>query len=427
MGRLYTQIAGSIILAVIVGWTTVALFMPRLQAFIEQSLSEQLLASGLRAAGARMNATTQAAWPDELAQLRRDITLPLTVMARADLPAEIAPDATQPTLARRPGDDGISIFIPLASGAHFLVAGPLERPPVAPVVTISVIFVVVLTATASAFVGIPLVRRLRTVRRALTDIGGGNWATRLDANAEGALRELAESVNTMAAQLEQQFQEREALLQAVSHEMGTPLSRIRFRLEHLEQAAPEAERKSLQGIADDLDDLDALSAELVSWMETAPAQQTRRWFDARQVLESLIELECQTPGTTIQTTLDAPPAPVRVHADQRQFERVMENLLRNALRYASKHVVVAVHQEQDAVVVEVRDDGPGIPADERARVFEPFVRGTTPASRAHRGLGLGLAIVRRIVAAHGGSVTVTDAKEGGAAFRTLWPHHLNEN
>jgi signal transduction histidine kinase len=75
-------------------------------------------------------------------------------------------------------------------------------------------------------------------------------------------------------------------------------------------------------------------------------------------------------------------------------------------------------------VVEVRDDGPGIPAEYRTTVLEPFVRVDSTPTRAHRGLGLGLAIVRRIVDAHGGSIAVTSADEGGTCVRTVWPRAL---
>ena len=115
------------------------------------------------------------------------------------------------------------------------------------------------------------------------------------------------------------------------------------------------------------------------------------------------------------------PANMTLCADQRQFQRAIENLLRNALRCAHESVVVEVQADTAGVVVEVRDDGPGIPREQWTNVLEPFVRIDAPRSRAHRGLGLGLAIVRRIVEAHGGMVTVTDASEGGTCVRTIWP------
>jgi two-component system sensor histidine kinase RstB len=112
---------------------------------------------------------------------------------------------------------------------------------------------------------------------------------------------------------------------------------------------------------------------------------------------------------------------VTLCADQRQFQRAIENLLRNAVRYAHERIVVEARADAAAVVIEVRDDGPGIPSEQWMSVLEPFVCIDTPRSRAHRGLGLGLAIVRRIVEAHGGIVTVTNASEGGTCVRTIWP------
>jgi two-component system sensor kinase ParS len=423
MQRLYMQIAGGVMLAAAVGWTAVALFLPQMRTLMEQSLGDQLLGSGLRAVGTRLDAIAPDAWAAELAVAQREITIPLTIVARDRLPEGVTIPGDHPTVTHPGGASRASIYIPLRAGTHFLVAGPLQEPPVAPLATVAVVFVLVLTVTASAFVGVPLVRRLRTVRNALADLGGGNWATRLDANAEGALRELAESVNQMAAQLQQQFEERESLLQAVSHEMGTPLSRMRFRLEMLEESGINPDqRKRLAALADDLNALDDLSSELVGWMESDGSPQPWTTFDPRPVIDSLLELECHTAGRSLRAVVDGPAAGMTIHADQRQFQRAMENLLRNAVRYASLHIAVTIAADSDTVVVDIRDDGPGIPPDQRVRVLQPFVRGDARHSAVHhRGLGLGLAIVHRILASHGGHVEIGQSAEGGASVRTVWP------
>jgi len=429
MRRLYIRIAGGVVLAVIAGWIAVGVFVPRMRGLMEESLAEQMLGAGLRAVGNRLNTSDPAAWPEQLSQAQREISIPLAVVSALTVRDSIEePPATDRTSVARTVDASSSaIYIPLRGGSHFLVAGPLAAPPVAPLVELSLVFVLVLTVTASAFVGIPLVRRLRSLRDALGELGGGNWATRVDANAEGALSELAETINRMAGQLQQQFQERDALLQAVSHEIGTPLSRMRFRIELLEHeiTSPD-QRQRLRALSDDLAELDELSTELVSWMETEAAPQPRQPFDIRPVLESLIELECQRTGEPIQASLDMYSPSLDIQADQRQFQRAIENLLRNAVRYASSRVIVAVTETPEAVTIQVRDDGPGIPADQRARVLEPFARIDGPRSGAHRGLGLGLAIVRRIVEAHGGTVRVGEAVEGGAELATTWPRKRSE-
>jgi two-component system sensor histidine kinase RstB len=243
---------------------------------------------------------------------------------------------------------------------------------------------------------------------------------RLDPN-EGELSELAESINRMASQLQRQFQEREALLQAVSHEMGTPLARMRFAIELLEEESRESVKvKRLSALTADLDELDRLSSELVAWMETDGVGPRQQDFAVAAVLESLVELECPADGAPIRVDVRV-PADLAINADQRQFQRAIENLLRNALRYAQHRIVVSGEAHGQRVVLEVRDDGPGIERDQWTRVLDPFVRLEGGHSGAQRGLGLGLAIVRRIVEAHGGSVAVADAPEGGTQVTTTWP------
>jgi two-component system sensor histidine kinase RstB len=349
MRRLYAQIVAAVATALLLGWSTIIVFViPPMQAAVRQQQREQLLALGFN--------------------------------------------------------------------------GTLPPPPLAPLVITFLVFSVVLTLTASALVGVPLVRRLRRVRHAIGELGRGNWAARMDPATEGALSDLADSINRTAEQLQRQFQDREALLQAVSHEMGTPLARMRFHIELFERQLTTAEHgRRLEALSRDLDELDDLSSELVNWMENDAATAAKTSFDVRSVIEALIQLERDRTGQPLCITLAAAPGVIQLRADVRLFERAVENLLRNALRYAQSRVVVEVGAEPGTVVVEIRDDGPGIPPDQWTRVLEPFVRIDTPRTRAHRGLGLGLAIVRRIVEAHGGQVTVGHAAEGGTLIRTTWP------
>jgi signal transduction histidine kinase len=356
-----------------------------------------------------------------LADARQRVTAPLDILPVSGLPPARARRAAagQPFLNSR-GSGPLLIHIPLHGGSHVLVVGPMRPPPVRSLVVFSLVFGLVLIPTVSLLVGFPLVRTLRRFRTAIHELGRGNWAARLDIRSEVALRELAESINRTAGQLERQFQEREALLQAVSHEMGTPLSRMRFQVELLESSvSTPAQRERLRALGEDLDELDELSTELVSWMDSEPRSDARLPFELAPVLESLVELEQRGPGTPI-IGLSCPPG-IRVAADRRQFERAIENLLRNAVRYAQERVTVTVATIDGQVAVDVGDDGPGIPLEHRTRVLNPFVRLEGSHTQAHRGLGLGLAIVRRIVEAHGGSVTIGELPERGTLVRTFWP------
>lgn len=426
MRRIYLRIAAGVVVASLVGWGAVAVVVPLLIGrFEENGVGAPMISGGIRFMAASLDAIPRDEWPARLEAARRELTVRLAVVPRTDLPAAIEPRLrrTESAVVDR-GRGGPTIYVALANGADVLVAGPLRPLPLEPLVTTAVIFALVLTVTASAAVGFPLVRRLRRLRHAIGELGGGNLATRLDPN-EGELSELAQSINRMASRLQQQFQEREALLQAVSHEMGTPLSRMRFAIELLEEEwRGKAPAQRLRALTADLDELDRLSSELLAWMDTDASGPRKQPFAVLAVLESLVELECQDGAGTMQVDLRV-PAELTINADQRQFQRAIENLLRNALRYAQTHIVVSGEVNGERVVVEVRDDGPGIARDDWTRVLDPFVRLEGGRSQAHRGLGLGLAIVRRIVEAHGGSVSVADAPEGGTRVTTIWPGALS--
>ncbi|OLT15184.1 hypothetical protein BJF78_16380 [Pseudonocardia sp. CNS-139] len=137
-------------------------------------------------------------------------------------------------------------------------------------------------------------------------------------------------------------------------------------------------------------------------------------------LDEVAEAERGRPAEgTVVAEVDAQP--VRVIGDRGQLARVVRNLVDNARRHARSRVAVTVRRVGDQAVLEVRDDGPGVPPADRARVFERFVRLDDARARADGGSGLGLAIVAEVVAAHGGSVELDDASGGGALFRVRLP------
>jgi signal transduction histidine kinase len=419
MRRLYARIAFGVIFAVLPGWVAVTLLVPRIAAFFQEDTTP---GNNLSAIAARLEKLPQKDWSDELQRSQRRSALSLRIVAGETLREE-----ARNRKGVLPGGNVVglpTLYLPLHGGSHFLIAAPLRSPPLAPVLILGLVFVFVIAATASAIVGIPLARRLQRLQHAVGELGGGNWAMRLDANAEGALGELAESINKMAAQLHEQFQEREALLQTASHELGTPLARMRFQLEFLDtQLRDPSDRRRLTALTTDLDELDELSTELVSWMEGNARSEGKGIFRLAPIVDSLIELECldKCDRVTVDVRI---PGELNLTADRRQFQRVMENLLRNALRYAQNRIVIEAVSSDDGITIEVRDDGPGISQEHHLKVLEPFVRLDQPPTQPHhRGVGLGLAIVRRIVEAHGGSITISNAAEGGTRVRTSWPHN----
>lgn len=300
---------------------------------------------------------------------------------------------------------------------------PPRAPPlggVPPIVPVGGVLLLVSLGSALV-VAWPLTRRLRALERAVGALAEGDFDHRVEGPLDDALGAVAAAHARTAAQLRRMFDERDELLQAVSHELGTPLSRMRFHVEALSRAETlEAAQARARAIDNEVRELDELSTELVNWVDADAARLTMADFAPAPGLDAMLELARETSTRPVDTALDAPEG-ITVRGERRLFERAVENLVRNALRHARGRVRVSLAREGGEVAVRVCDDGPGIPSGERARVLLPFVRLDAARTRGAGGVGLGLAITRRIVERHGGRIALGDAPEGGAEVTTWWP------
>jgi signal transduction histidine kinase len=176
----------------------------------------------------------------------------------------------------------------------------------------------------------------------------------------------------------------------------------------------------LRALDDEVRELDELSSELVYWMEADARTLERRPVDIVAAVEELVELERAASSREVQVTIHVTEN-LTSALDPRQFGRALENLVRNAIRYARSAVAIDAHPHDGGIIVRVDDDGPGIPEGDRTRVLEPFVRLDSARSRDGGGAGLGLAIARRIATRHGGTLSIETSPLGGAALVTWWP------
>ena len=393
--------AGALAVGVVVGLATAY----SLKGEAEGEIARLVLGSGPGLLVEQLEDSDPGRWPEILERSRSHFDHRLRIVPVAHEATAVAP--------------AIEVALPIGRTGQALLLGPVEGPSLAPALWPLFMFIATLVMVAGALFSLPLAMQLRRTQKAVQLLGEGRWDHRLDARAEGPLRSLAEHVNQSAAHLAAMFREREELLQAVSHELGTPLSRMRFQLEVLEPRVALDSRERIDQLRSDLDELDELSSELVGWVEAGGSNRGLDEFNASEVLEPLLELACQDAEHLLPRLEVAPVLQLR--ADRRQFQRALENLLRNAVRYARTTVVLSAQVEKGGLVIEVRDDGPGIPVAHRQRLFEPFTRVEGSRSREKGGLGLGLAIVHRIVTAHDGRVVITEAPEGGACLRSVWP------
>ncbi len=239
------------------------------------------------------------------------------------------------------------------------------------------------------------------------------------------LTALAQNLDNMAARLSGVLRSQKELIAALSHEMRTPLARIRFALAVIDDKADDELKKELAAMNDDVQEIDDLVASMLNYARLDHPDIEMHWqaVPAAAWLGKIIE---KTPSGAIRIEAQIAKAPDTVHMDSRLMELALSNLVVNATKYAGQDVRCLLTQDGDEYVLTVEDDGKGIPEDEREQVFKAFTRIDDSRNRETGGYGLGLAVVARVAELHGGLASV-DASPGlgGARFSMRWPVRSN--
>lgn len=287
-----------------------------------------------------------------------------------------------------------------------------------------------LTVVLASLFATPALAPLSQLRRAVAGVSTTRDLSRRlpEGEAGREVDELARGVNEMLARLERSSAETERALEAtrrfaadVGHEVRTPLTSMRANLDAVRRnpAMSESERKPI------LDDVAREQEDLVSVLDALQALARgdsatalpREPVDLAEVLDSAVEAARRRhPAARIE--LSAPEGEQRVTGWPEGLRLLIDNLVENAVRHGGDHVLVRLARDDQALFLTVDDDGPGVPAAERARIFDRFARGAGVASP---GSGLGLALVAQQAQLHDGSVEVGDSDEGGARFSVRLP------
>lgn len=420
MSRLFLRIYVRILLALGLAVFAAGLYgRETLDRAVERQL-EQSLGGPARIARARLPADR----PDD-AELRRLLEgvfgLEVDVLDPAALPDAVrARLALGEVVAQVHGLHPPFVYVPLPWGEVVGAIGPLNEARPIDEKRGLVMLVAILGAVAVGlwFLVRPLERDLGTLATAARRLGDGDLAARARvAGREDAVGELARTFDEMAERIEALVAGQRELLRAVSHELRTPLARLRFGLELLsgdEDAGARVTR--IRRLEEDIGELDALVAELLTWARLdAAAQVSRGDVDPRALVDEVVgALRLLHPS--VDVVVEGDGGVVRV--DPALARRAVQNLVSNAKRHASTRVRVHAEAVASGMRVVVDDDGPGVPEADRARILEPFVRLDEARTRDAGGTGLGLAIVTAIARAHGGGVEVGQAEAalGGARF-----------
>ncbi len=268
-------------------------------------------------------------------------------------------------------------------------------------------------AVLGAFLVVARINRpLRELTRAAETLGRGTMPPQVTAAGPSEIRTLAHAFNQMTADLRRQDEERALLLAGVSHDLRTPLSRIRLALEMLDDHG-DATLKA--GIAGDISDIDAVIGQFLDFARPVAAETSVADADLNQLARTVVERYARNHQDVRLTTAALPPRPLRALA----LQRLLANLIDNALRHGAGTVDVLTGHDAAGTFIEVLDRGPGIPAADAARMLQPFTR--MDHARSTSGTGLGLAIVDRIAQLHGGSVQLLAREEGGLRVRVNLP------
>ncbi|AWL04028.1 ATP-binding protein [Massilia oculi] len=264
---------------------------------------------------------------------------------------------------------------------------------------------------------------LQSLSRMADEFGAGKLSVRARLKPSDAVYPLAERINHMAGRIENLMESQRSLLHSVSHELRTPIARLEFALELLDAKArdPELSRR-IAAMEGDLSELNNLVKELLDMSKLDSARTLQR---TPVDLDALLRDCCATlPPSPQQVACELADGLGTIELDARLLARAVGNLLRNAQKYARGGIVLSARRTPDGVAIAVDDDGPGIPAEERDRIFDPFYRLDRSRDRATGGFGLGLSIAQKAVVLHGGSLQVETSGLGGARFVITLPDTL---
>ncbi len=232
-------------------------------------------------------------------------------------------------------------------------------------------------------------------------------------NGPAEMRHAAHAFNTMQSRLQRFIEDRSRLLTAISHDLKTPITRMRLRAEMLDDA------EQRQNFTRNLDEMQAIASETLDFLRADDARENIHTVDICALLETIKGDAEELGQQVIIESCTVKPYPARPQA----LKRCIANIVENAIKYAGSAVITASEQN-NSVCINICDSGPGIPEQQLETVFEPFYRLETSRSRTTGGTGLGLSIARNIALSHGGDLQLFNRHQGGLKATLSLPRQV---
>jgi two-component system OmpR family sensor kinase len=271
----------------------------------------------------------------------------------------------------------------------------------------------------------PLARDLRDLERAAARFGDRNWSFEARIKPHSQIYPLAQTFRRMAERIDRLIGSHKDMSNAVSHEIKTPLARMQFEIELIQQARSHAEiERPLRNIKADIEAIDDLVRATLEYaiLDRADVTLNIASHDFTTLVPAIADYVRRDTRPEVLIRTQVQEDAHQVLCDVHLMESVLKNLLYNAVRYAKREVAVTFIRDAAGYELLVEDDGPGIPESERERVFDSFVQLERNTNMKKGNYGLGLAIVKRAVEWHHGGVSIASSVLGGARVCITWPN-----
>ena len=310
------------------------------------------------------------------------------------------PDPRIPQIA--PGAPTVEMMLPVVRNTELhavFIKSPIQVWPTE--IIIAALMAIVVAAAAGAYIARWVARPLSSLAQAASLVAQGGTAPRVPEVGPDDVRNASHAFNAMTDQVSRTLESQRQLLSAVGHDLRTPITAMRINTEFIEDGEL---RERLQKNVDELQDL----TEAVLSAARGAGGEPKRQID----LSALVESVCADLDDLGEPVVWQGHAPAPLCCRANEVRRAVRNLIENAVAYG-KRADVSVQEVSGGYEIVVEDEGPGIPDEDRARVFEPFVRLESSRNAETGGSGLGLTLVKAIAEGHGGAVTLQNRREGG--------------
>ncbi len=363
--------------------------------------------SDLRDVGIRLVDTTRG-YPAQLKSADYYASLSKSLIKSLNRQTEVRLEESDALYAwiRMPENDTLWLRVPLAE-----MQGIYPPPQI-----VFVIAILLLSLMGGWWVAQSIIRPLKRLEFAAREVGRGDRPGDLKVVGTTEMRAVTRAFNQMARDVEQLEEDRTLLLAGISHDLRTPITRVRLACEFL----PDNESEVRDGIINDTEDMDEIIDQFIGFVRDGRDEA----FKTEDLNELAKSVAAATEKLETEVVLDLRPLPEHSFKPL-ALKRLLINLVENAIRYGREPITIATDYDKHNLYLMVLDEGDGIDEDQLDELFQPFKRGDS--SRQGKGTGLGLAIVRRTALLHEGEVELRNRPEGGVEARLTLPRVRENN